>query len=105
MVFAPVVLGLVVGGVTLARTFDVPYTQYRLADIGIHPLGKMWTLWGVGVAVNYLCVPPPFQPLVSFGLAAVWCGYISDVIHAPCRIVITDGNIAKFIRGERQWEM
>ena len=97
-------LGLLAVGVTFARTFDVPYTQYRLADVGLHPLGMMWSHWVLGLSTSYLCVRPPFQPIVAFGLAVAWSAYFSDVLHAPCRVVVTDGNVADYIRAQRTLE-
>mmetsp|Transcript_8880 Transcript_8880/g.19666 ORF Transcript_8880/g.19666 Transcript_8880/m.19666 type:complete len:247 (+) Transcript_8880:3-743(+) len=103
--FAPVALGLVVAASALFQSADASYTRRRLSDIGLHPMGPMWTWWSVGVAVSYLNVRPPYQPLVAFVWAVAWNAYISAIIHAPGpEHMHAERAVAAFIRGERCWD-
>lgn len=97
-------MGLVVLCVTFARTDDAQYTKYLAADNGLDPLGSMWMLWSSSVTISYLNVKPIYQPLFAFATAVLWNAYLSDTIHAPCPVVITDSMFPDYLREARRWE-
>ena len=72
-----------VGAVTLCDSGDMEYTQFRMREDWIHPVGKMWSLWLSGSALSYLLVPQPWQLPLAWGMAVVWNALVSYRIHKP----------------------
>ena len=103
-IFAPVVLGVVAVSSTLIRTADVSYSQHRLRQEGIHPLGALWLVWGCGISASYLNLPTKWQPVSAFLLAVVWNALLSMRLHKPSPLVQTDvDNLPDFLRSNRKW--
>ena len=100
--FSPVALGLTVMGVTLVETGSRQQAGMRLRDDWLHHLGKMWTLWGGGSVVSYLCVPTPWQPPFALGLACVWSTFVSYRIHRPLHDAATDQHVGDYLRQEQR---
>ena len=100
--FSPVALGLTVMGVTLIETASREQAGLRLRDDWLHHLGKMWTLWGGGSVVSYLCVPTPWQPPFALGLACVWSTFVSYRIHRPLQDHATDQHVGDYLRKEQR---
>lgn len=90
-------------GVTLLRTADTDYSRHRLREIGVHPMGKLWAVWGGGLALSYVWAPARWQPVAALCLGTAWCGYISARLHRPCAPVQTDMHVEEYLREHRRW--
>jgi hypothetical protein len=107
--FAPAVLGLVVGGNTLLATGDAAYVGHKLHHECVHSLGSLWSWWLGGVATSYLLIPAPWQPPFGMGLAVVWSAYVSLRLHRPTTDNLASERKARvarmesYLRGRRQW--
>jgi len=104
-VFAPIVLALTIGSVTVAATGDVGYARQRVRQDTMDPLGQMWTLWGCGLALSYLAVPTPWQPPFAMALGVAWSAIVSTRLHRPVAPEGSDApRKAAYLRENREFE-
>ena len=104
-VFAPAILALTIGLVTLASSGNAEYAKMRMRTETLPPVGTMWAFWGIGTAVSYLNVPTPWQPLFAVALGALWNAYILTRIHRPVAPAEDIGSqIDAYLRAYRRQE-